>query len=173
MYRFEKNYEEAIKCYKNALRFDKDNFQILRDLALLQFQCRQLDGAIETRRRVLFMRPAAPFNWISLVVILHMSQRPKQAIDVLNIYLDIFPGITDEEQEHLYYKLFLMSEAGLYTEARAFLRDSIKKQNTRRCLETCGKTNRTCTHTLLPHRSTIVVSMQGLCRMRVDAPASD
>jgi hypothetical protein len=27
---------EAIKCYLNALRLDKDNAQILRDLAMLQ-----------------------------------------------------------------------------------------------------------------------------------------
>lgn len=32
---------EAIKCYLNALRLDKDNAQILRDLAMLQvkFSC--------------------------------------------------------------------------------------------------------------------------------------
>jgi peptide alpha-N-acetyltransferase len=30
------NYMEALKCYLNALRIDKDNIQILRDTALLQ-----------------------------------------------------------------------------------------------------------------------------------------
>ena len=36
LYRADNNYDEAIKCYKNALRIDKENVQILRDLALLQ-----------------------------------------------------------------------------------------------------------------------------------------
>jgi tetratricopeptide (TPR) repeat protein len=36
LHRSDRNYEEAIKCYKQALRIDKENFQILRDLALLQ-----------------------------------------------------------------------------------------------------------------------------------------
>ena len=36
LYRADRNYTEAIKCYKNALRLDKENFQIMRDLALLQ-----------------------------------------------------------------------------------------------------------------------------------------
>ncbi len=36
LYRGDRNYTEAIKCYKNALRIDKENFQIMRDLALLQ-----------------------------------------------------------------------------------------------------------------------------------------
>jgi tetratricopeptide (TPR) repeat protein len=36
LYRADQNYDEAIKCYKNALRIDKENYQILRDLSNLQ-----------------------------------------------------------------------------------------------------------------------------------------
>ena len=36
MYRSDRDYREAIKCYRNALRLDKENAQILRDLSLLQ-----------------------------------------------------------------------------------------------------------------------------------------
>ena len=32
------DYPEAIKCYRNALRIDPENMQILRDLSLLQVQ---------------------------------------------------------------------------------------------------------------------------------------
>lgn len=42
--RSDKKYDEAIKCYRNALKWDKDNLQILRDLSLLQIQMRDLDG---------------------------------------------------------------------------------------------------------------------------------
>ena len=36
LYRSDREYEEAIKCYKSALRMDRDNLTIMRDLALLQ-----------------------------------------------------------------------------------------------------------------------------------------
>lgn len=42
--RSEKKYDEAIKAYRNALKWDKDNIQILRDLSLLQIQMRDLEG---------------------------------------------------------------------------------------------------------------------------------
>ena len=36
LYRADHDYKEAIKCYMNGLRQDKENMMILRDLALLQ-----------------------------------------------------------------------------------------------------------------------------------------
>lgn len=38
LYRSDNNYKEAIKCYLNALRIDKNNQNILRDLGNLQLQ---------------------------------------------------------------------------------------------------------------------------------------
>jgi peptide alpha-N-acetyltransferase len=38
LYRSDKDYAQAIKCYRKALHFDPDNSQILRDLSLLQIQ---------------------------------------------------------------------------------------------------------------------------------------
>ena len=42
--RSDKKYEEAIKCYRNALKWDRENVQILRDLSLLQIQMRDVEG---------------------------------------------------------------------------------------------------------------------------------
>lgn len=42
--RSDKKYDEAIKCYRNALKWEKDNVQILKDLSLLQIQMRDLEG---------------------------------------------------------------------------------------------------------------------------------
>lgn len=39
LYRSDREYREAIKCYRNALRIDPDNIEILRDLSLLQVMC--------------------------------------------------------------------------------------------------------------------------------------
>lgn len=44
IYRSDRNYEEALKCYQNAIKFDRDNLNILRDMAVLQMQCRQYEA---------------------------------------------------------------------------------------------------------------------------------
>ena len=51
LYRSDREYREAIKCYRNALRIDPENLEILRDLSLLQvtmlknsFEESSLDG---------------------------------------------------------------------------------------------------------------------------------
>jgi tetratricopeptide (TPR) repeat protein len=38
LYRGDREYKEAIKCYRQALRIDEGNLQILRDLSFLQVQ---------------------------------------------------------------------------------------------------------------------------------------
>lgn len=49
--RSDKKYDEAIKCYRHALKWEKDNIQILRDLSLLQIQMRDMEGY-----KVLYLR---------------------------------------------------------------------------------------------------------------------
>jgi tetratricopeptide (TPR) repeat protein len=39
LYRSHTEYDEAIKCYKNALRMDPESIQVMRDLATLQASC--------------------------------------------------------------------------------------------------------------------------------------
>lgn len=139
MHRQDKNYEESIKCYKSALKIDKDSFQILRDLALLQLQCRQLEGAIETRRKIILTRPSSPFNWMSMVVTYHLSGNLKQALGIFNIYWELFGKMKDSAENHSFYKVSIMMELEMYNEVIDFLRSSFKRQNTRRFYEALGK----------------------------------
>ena len=45
LYRSDREYDEAIKCYKNALRMDPGNLTVMRDLALLQVgECSDVCG---------------------------------------------------------------------------------------------------------------------------------
>jgi tetratricopeptide (TPR) repeat protein len=48
LYRQDREYKEAIKCYLNALRIDKENINILRDLALLQVRKAKAGRALST-----------------------------------------------------------------------------------------------------------------------------
>jgi len=40
LYKLDRNYKEAIKCYATALKFAPENQQIMRDLSLLQIMVR-------------------------------------------------------------------------------------------------------------------------------------
>lgn len=57
LHRGQKDYLQAIKAYKQALKLDPTNMLILRDNSLLQVQMRDLNGFLETRRRILTDKP--------------------------------------------------------------------------------------------------------------------
>ena len=68
LHRQDRNYHEAIKCYRMALRIDEGNLQLLRDLSYLLVQVRDFTDFIETRRQILQARPGTPINWMSFAV---------------------------------------------------------------------------------------------------------
>ena len=86
LYRSDHEYKEAIKCYLNALRLDKENIQILRDLSLLQIQMRDLTGFVETRRQLLTLRPAQRTNWIAFAVAHHLVRNYEMCLHVIHAY---------------------------------------------------------------------------------------
>lgn len=81
--RSDKKYDEAIKCYRNALKWDKDNLQILRDLSLLQIQMRDLDGYKETRYKLFELRPTQRASWIGYAMSFHLLQDYDKALKIL------------------------------------------------------------------------------------------
>jgi len=87
IYRSERNYNEAIKAYKQALRIDTDNLQILRDLSLLQIQMRDLTGFALTRHSILTLKPNQKINWLTFALAKHLSGDFRGAIGVIDIYL--------------------------------------------------------------------------------------
>eukprot|EP01114_Cavostelium_apophysatum_P002126 TRINITY_DN1184_c0_g1_i2.p1 TRINITY_DN1184_c0_g1~~TRINITY_DN1184_c0_g1_i2.p1 ORF type:complete len:462 (-),score=148.78 TRINITY_DN1184_c0_g1_i2:96-1481(-) len=133
LYRSDQNYNEAIKCYKNALRNDKDNIQILRDLATLQVHLRDIDGFIETRRKILTLRPASRQNWIAFAVGEHLAGKYSSALRVLNEYESEMTTAPSEEMkpyeisEVLLYKNMIIEESGDLKGALEHLDKSEKK----------------------------------------------
>ena len=57
LYRANKNFEEAIKAYKFALKLEPESAQIQRDLAVLQIQMRDYPGYVQSRQAMLQARP--------------------------------------------------------------------------------------------------------------------
>ena len=87
MHRGDRNYNEAIKAYKQALRIDADNLQILRDLSLLQIQMRDLSGFVVTRHNILNLKSNGKINWLAFALAKHLTGDLRGAISVIDIYL--------------------------------------------------------------------------------------
>ncbi|GLD99136.1 hypothetical protein PINS_up007854 [Pythium insidiosum] len=124
LYRFDRNYPEAIKCYRNALRQDPENLQILRDLYLLQVQMRDLKGFAETRRTMLTLKPNNRNNWIGFAIAHHLVGNYQMAIDIIDKYLstlDEARKIDYEDSEMVLYQNQLIEESGDLERALAHL----------------------------------------------------
>lgn len=102
----ERKYEDALKSYVQALKFDKvhlklsfvgtclnpqvkDNFNILRDTAVLQTQTRQFEALVETRHTLLRLRPFNRHHWVGLAVAYQLNGDLAEAIEVLK-YIEGF-----------------------------------------------------------------------------------
>lgn len=121
LYRADKNYEEAIKAYRFALRLEPESQPIQRDLALLQMQMRDYQGYIQSRSAMLQARPAFRQNWTALAIAHHLAGDLGEAEKVLTTYEDTLkspPHVGDmEHSEAVLYKNVILSEAGKLEEA--------------------------------------------------------
>jgi tetratricopeptide (TPR) repeat protein len=100
VHRSDRDYKEAVKCYRNALRIEPDNMQILRDLSLLQVQLRDRVGYLETRHSLLKLKPALRLNWLGLAVANHLLGRHERALKVLDTYEDTLEGAVEPESKY-------------------------------------------------------------------------
>ncbi|KAI4912693.1 hypothetical protein J4E90_006099 [Alternaria incomplexa] len=116
LWRSVKNYPEAIKSYKMALRIEPASLNILRDLALLQCQVRDYDGYIESRRKMMQERPQLRQNWTALAVAYHLSGNYAEAENILKTYEETLkqpPAKSDlEHSEATLYKNMIIYESG-------------------------------------------------------------
>ncbi|KAI8623604.1 tetratricopeptide [Xylariaceae sp. FL1651] len=132
LYRHQKNFEEAIKAYKFALKLEPGSLQIQRDLAFLQVQMRDYQGYIQSRTSMLQTKPQLRQNWTALAVAHHLAGDLAQAEKVLTTYEESLkspPSKTDyENSEALMYKNSVIAEAGDYQRALDHL-ESIAKHN--------------------------------------------
>ncbi|KAG6896551.1 hypothetical protein C0992_007498 [Termitomyces sp. T32_za158] len=120
----EKNYEEALKSYTQALRFDKENLNILRDAAQLQTQLRLFDALVETRHTLLRIRPTLRQHWIALAVAYHLNGNLLEAQKTLEHYERTLKNVADYDIEHsetLLYHVQILEDMENYSEALSLL----------------------------------------------------
>ena len=114
MQRSDKQYAEAIKAYRNALKWDKDNIQILRDLSLLQIQMRDLEGYKETRHQLFQLRPTQRASWIGFAMSYHLLEEHEMALKILEEFRKTQkkPSYDYEYSELLLYQNMVIRESG-------------------------------------------------------------
>ncbi|KAM7211676.1 N-alpha-acetyltransferase 15, NatA auxiliary subunit [Rhypophila decipiens] len=116
LYRTNKNYDEAIKAYKFALKLEPESLQIQRDLANLQVQVRDYDGYVQSRFVMLKARPQIRQNWTALAIAYHLEGNLEQAETTLTTYeksITATPSKTDfENSEAILYKNSIIAERG-------------------------------------------------------------
>ena len=114
LYRSDREYLQAIKCYRGALRHDPENMKILRDLSMLQVQMRDLKGFVETRQQLLALKPTNKVNWFTFAVSQHLNGRHAQAARIVDAYENTLEGAPENDYEHsemLLYKVMRLAAA--------------------------------------------------------------
>ena len=116
LYRSSKNFEEAIKAYKFALKLEPESQQIQKDLALLQMQMRDYAGYVQSRTAILRQRTGLRQNWTALAVAQHLAGNLEEAERTLTTYEETLKGVmpkTDiEHGEAVLYKNSIIAEMG-------------------------------------------------------------
>lgn len=116
LWRSAKNYEEAIKAYKFALRLEPESLQIQRDLAMLQIQMRDYEGYTQSRKTMLQARPGLRQNWTALAIAHHLEGDLDAAETLLTTYeetLKVKPSKADTEHAGaVIYKNSIIAELG-------------------------------------------------------------
>ncbi|OEH76689.1 N-terminal acetyltransferase complex subunit [Cyclospora cayetanensis] len=125
LYRQDKDYAEASKCFVQTLRLDPNNYQAMRDLAHLQIHERNLQGFLETRRHILKARSRFIREWAAFAVANHLVGRLTIAQDILGEMENQFGESRDldpfEKSEIMLYKATLLEEMGEYRKCYDFL----------------------------------------------------
>ncbi|KXJ69234.1 hypothetical protein RP20_CCG028182 [Aedes albopictus] len=123
--RSDKKYEEAIKCYRNALKWEKDNIQILRDLSLLQIQMRDLEGYRDTRHHLFKLRPSQHASWIGFAMSYHLLGDYETAMNILETFRasQTVETYDYKHSELLLYQNQVIQESGNYEKALQHLKE--------------------------------------------------
>lgn len=124
MNRMDKNYDEAIKCYSQALKIEGGtNLNLLRESGYMYMQSRNYPPLIEQRSNLLRMQPHIRSNWAALATAYHLAGRLDEAGKVLaqwdHACRDV-PAHNYEHSEMLLYRGSILYEAKRYQDLLTF-----------------------------------------------------
>lgn len=116
MYRADRRYSEALKCYTEALKSNGENVQVIRDYSLLQIQLRNFEKYNVSRHQLLKLRPTNPGYWIGAIMSNYFTKRYSNALDLIKNFKDnILPSLTSKEyilSELLLFQAIILEDSG-------------------------------------------------------------
>jgi peptide alpha-N-acetyltransferase len=129
IYRSDRNYKEAAKCYMNSQRINPNNLNLLRDLGYLQLQLRNYDGYVRTRREILNKKPSLRSNWVAAAMAHYHAKEYATTFDIISKGNEMeTEGVADAEiGELLVLQMECLAKQGKYEEGLAHI-DKVEKQ---------------------------------------------
>ena len=104
--RSERKYQEAIKCFRNALRFDPENNTALRDLSVLQIHTRDLEGYRDSRHQMFQQKPTQRASWSGLAMSYHLAGDFDMAVQILEEFRKSQKNVNRDLVGHFMKKMF-------------------------------------------------------------------
>ncbi|EFA80784.1 tetratricopeptide-like helical domain-containing protein [Heterostelium album PN500] len=130
LHRQDKNYAEALKCFRNASKHNKESVQILKDLSLVQIYQRDHIGLKDTYTTLLHLQPTNKGNWIGLILTNHLLGNLTKACSILTDFFDVLDqkeNVGLKFTELQLYKCMILEEMGEYDQALSILKDNEKQ----------------------------------------------
>ncbi|PHJ16935.1 tetratricopeptide repeat-containing protein [Cystoisospora suis] len=131
IYRADKDYFEAAKCFSQAVRLSPGNFQILRDLSNLQIHERNLEGFRETRRQILAIRSQHIREWTAFALANHLCGSLDVAHDLLAEVEKQFEDASDmdafDKSEIILYSASILEQSGRLEDCLGYLKEREQK----------------------------------------------
>ncbi len=140
--RSERKYEEAIKCYRNALKWDPQNIQILRELSIVQIHTRDLEGYKDTRHQLFKLKPGQRASWIGFAIAYHLLKDYDMAYKIMDALRNTMNQDNQQQQQQqsrkdatfeyerselLLYQNMILEESGDIAVAKKHLLDHNKE----------------------------------------------
>lgn len=128
-YLAKKNKPKALEYFEAALKIDEDNFNVLRNVLLLYIDLQKFSQAEKRSSEVLQKYPSQPLFYLIYGVALNNLNKPKEAIEALEMGLDYI--IDDIKMELDFYKQLSMAYGALNNTLKVkTLNDKIKQLET-------------------------------------------
>ncbi|GAA5824891.1 hypothetical protein JCM11251_005383 [Rhodosporidiobolus azoricus] len=124
MRRADKQFEEALDCYRKAVSIEKDSLNLLNDLSTLTIHLRHYPQYVSVRRSILRTQPRLRKNWLALAVAQFLASQFSEAATTLTYYENMLREVPKgdvEMGEVLLFHAKVLEEAGESEKCLEFL----------------------------------------------------
>ncbi|BGP19463.1 hypothetical protein JCM10213v2_007558 [Rhodosporidiobolus nylandii] len=124
MRRADKQFDEALACYKKACAIEENSLNLLSDLSTLTIHLRHYDDYVGVRLSILKSQPRMRRNWLALAVAQFLARQYAAASKTLTAYEDMLREVPEgdvEMGECLLFHAQVLEEAGELEKCLEFL----------------------------------------------------